>query len=168
MSWTIADHRIGKSLTGAALVLALGLGACSNGQYAYGPKQTVGALGGGALGGFLGSQIGSGKGQLAATGAGVLLGALVGGAIGGELDDADRRYAQGAQHQASAAPIGETIAWNNPDSGNYGTVTPTREGTGNRGQYCREYQTTIYVGGEAENGYGVACRQPDGSWEIVQ
>ena len=35
------------------------------------------------------------------------------------------------------------------------------------GQYCREYQQTITVGGKTEQGYGRACRQPDGSWRIV-
>ncbi len=34
-------------------------------------------------------------------------------------------------------------------------------------RYCREYQKTVYVGGEAQPAYGQACYQPDGSWEIV-
>ncbi|MEE8203551.1 MAG: hypothetical protein V3R74_07315, partial [Alphaproteobacteria bacterium] len=33
---------------------------------------------------------------------------------------------------------------------------------------CREYQTTVNVGGQVEQAYGTACRQPDGSWQIVQ
>ncbi len=33
-------------------------------------------------------------------------------------------------------------------------------------EYCREYQKTIYVGGKAVEGYGTACRQEDGAWEI--
>ena len=35
------------------------------------------------------------------------------------------------------------------------------------GEYCREYTKTISVGGRAAQGYGTACRQPDGAWEIV-
>ncbi|MDQ2102275.1 hypothetical protein [Azospirillum isscasi] len=35
------------------------------------------------------------------------------------------------------------------------------------GQLCREYQTTIMVGGVAQPGYGTACRQADGSWRVV-
>ncbi|NYZ16411.1 hypothetical protein HL658_28040 [Azospirillum sp. RWY-5-1] len=35
------------------------------------------------------------------------------------------------------------------------------------GQYCREYQSTIRVGGVARPGYGTACQQPDGTWRIV-
>jgi hypothetical protein len=33
--------------------------------------------------------------------------------------------------------------------------------------YCREYTGTIYVGGRAQQGYGTACLQPDGSWQVV-
>ncbi len=36
------------------------------------------------------------------------------------------------------------------------------------GEYCREYQKTIRVGGGIESGYGTACMQPDGSWMIVE
>lgn len=32
---------------------------------------------------------------------------------------------------------------------------------------CREYTKTISIGGRLEVGYGRACRQPDGAWEIV-
>ncbi len=152
----------------AATALAIMVSGCAgqDGYGGYGNKQLVGGLGGAALGGLLGAQFGSGKGQLAATGAGVLVGALVGSEIGRSMDDVDRIKAANAGYQAHSAPVGETIAWNNPDSGNYGSVTPIREGTGSSGQYCREYQQTIVVGGRVEEGYGVACRQPDGSWEV--
>lgn len=35
------------------------------------------------------------------------------------------------------------------------------------GRYCREYTRTIYVGGRAQEGYGTACMQPDGAWEMM-
>lgn len=35
------------------------------------------------------------------------------------------------------------------------------------GRYCREYQSTMTVGGSSQRGYGTACLQPDGSWRIV-
>lgn len=154
-----------KSVFAAALIAALLAGCAQNGQ--YGTKQTVGALGGAALGGWAGSQIGGGRGQLAATAAGALIGALVGSEIGRTMDEADRRRAQQAYTQATTAPVGETITWQNPNSGNYGSVTPTREGTKTTtGEYCREYQQTVVIGGKTESAYGVACRQPDGSWEV--
>ena len=96
------------------------------------------------------------------------IGGLLGNEIGRSLDRADRAYMYRATERAAAAPVGETITWRNPDSGNYGAVTPTREGVNNRtGAYCREYQTEVIVGGRRQHGYGQACRQPDGSWKII-
>lgn len=148
------------------VMAAFALSGCQTLQN-NGTKQTVGGLTGAVAGGLLGSQVGGGSGRLWATGAGVLLGALVGSEIGSSLDKADVAYAQRAQHQAYAAPVGETVSWRNPDSGNYGTYTPTREGTSSSGRYCREYNQTIYVGGRQESAYGTACRNQDGTWEIV-
>ena len=153
-----------KTVLAAALIALITAACAQNGQ--YGTKQTVGALGGAAAGGLLGAQFGSGKGKLAATAAGVLIGALIGSEIGRSMDDVDRMKAERAYSQASTAPIGQTIAWDNPNTGNSGTVTPIREGTKSNGEYCREFQQTVVIGGEQKDAYGVACRQPDGSWEI--
>ncbi len=132
-----------------------------------GNKQLIGGGSGAVIGGLLGSKIGDGSGQLWATGAGALVGALIGSEIGKSLDRADKQYASQANYQATTAPIGEPITWNNPESGNSGHVVATKDGYSSSGKYCREYQQTIYVGGREESGYGVACQQPDGSWEIV-
>lgn len=148
-------------------VAALAMVGCTNTMRGAGNKQVVGTGLGAVAGGLLGSQVGGGSGRLWATGAGVLLGALAGSEIGASLDNADRAYASQAQSRAYSAPVGESISWNNPNSGNYGTYTPTRDGYSSSGRYCREYQQTIVVGGRTEKGYGTACQQPDGSWEIV-
>ncbi len=149
----------------AVLCIALFSAGCSRDGTVN--KQGVGAVTGGALGGLLGSQFGSGTGQLAATGAGVFVGALIGSEIGRSMDEVDRMQAEQAYGQAQDAPLGETIAWDNPNTGNYGTVTPTKEGTNtSTGAYCREFQQTVVIGGRQEDAYGVACRQPDGAWEI--
>ena len=150
-----------------ALILVFALGACQD-MNNKGGKELLGTLGGAALGGYLGSKVGDGTGQLAATAGGALLGGLMGGNIGRSLDEVDKMKAQRAHSQAQAAPIGETIAWNNPDSGHSGTVTPTRDGYADNGDYCREFQQTITVSGETQQAYGTACRQPDGSWRIVK
>ncbi|MBI1301876.1 MAG: glycine zipper 2TM domain-containing protein [Alphaproteobacteria bacterium] len=144
----------------------LALSACQTLQNS-GNKELIGGGSGAVLGGLLGSQIGSGSGRLWATGAGVLVGALVGSEIGKSLDRADRQYISQANYEAQSAPIGEPISWNNPESGNSGSVVPTRDGYSASGRYCREYQQTIYVGGREESAYGTACQQPDGSWEIM-
>jgi len=33
--------------------------------------------------------------------------------------------------------------------------------------YCREYTRTVYIGARAQEAYGTACLQSDGSWMIV-
>lgn len=132
-------------------------------------KSLFGTLGGAALGGFLGSKIGSGKGQLAATGAGVLLGGFLGREIGKSLDSADRAAMAQSQYQAlEYTPSNQAVAWRNPDSGHTGTVVPKPAYQTQSGQYCREFTQTVTVGGRTEQAYGTACRQPDGSWKIVE
>ena len=146
---------------GIALV---GLSACqTNG---YGVRQTVGFLGGGAAGAWAGSQIGDGQGQLIATGAGAVIGALVGSEIGRGLDEVSRmRQQQTAQAALENYRSGQTARWANPDQGARGTVTPMRTYQSS-GTHCREYRTSIEIGGQVETGIGTACRQPDGSWRL--
>lgn len=155
-----------KTVLTLALISTAALGACES-MNGAGNKQLLGGGTGAVLGGLAGSQIGGGSGRLWATGAGVLLGALAGSEIGSSLDKADVAYAQSANNRAYSAPVGETIRWNNPDTGNYGTVTPTRSGQDSSGRVCREYQQTISVGGKQQSGYGQACQQSDGSWKII-
>lgn len=133
-----------------------------------GNKETISAIAGAALGGLLGAQFGSGKGQLATTGLGVLLGALAGSELGRSLDDVDRMKADRASTIAHTSPIGQGINWNNPDTGNRGTVTAVRDGTSADGLYCREFQQTITVDSKTQTGTGVACRRNDGTWRIVE
>lgn len=149
--------------TGAvvALLLVAGCDAQNN------PKATGGAVLGGLGGALLGSMIGGGTGKLVAVGVGTLAGAMIGQSVGKSLDAADRAQIDRAEKTATTAPIGQTIAWNNPQSGNSGTITPVRDGNHRDGRYCREFQQTIEVGGKLEKGYGTACRQPDGSWQIM-
>ena len=117
---------------------------------------------------MIGSQIGGGSGQLVAVGAGVLLGGLLGSEVGRSLDKADQAYAAQTYNQTlENAPVGQTNTWVNPDSGNEGSYTPVKTYQADSGQYCREFQQTVTVGGETESAYGTACRQPDGTWQIV-
>lgn len=143
-------------------VIGLGLTACQD----AGTKQGVGSVLGGVGGAVAGAQFGSGKGQLAATAAGALLGALLGSEVGKSLDRADQAaMAQTTNRTLESAPTGQAASWRNPDSGNSGTVTPTRTYQRSGGEYCREYTQTVRVGGKTEEAYGTACRQPDGTWK---
>jgi surface antigen len=144
------------AIVGLPLVLA--------GCQSTGPKQSIGGIGGAVAGGLLGSQIGSGEGRLVATGVGAALGALLGSSIGAQLDEADQQRVYYAQTQAlETQPSGSRVEWRNPDSGNYGYVTPGPAYQVNN-RNCRDYTHTIYVDGRAETARGTACRQPDGTW----
>lgn len=145
-------------------IASLTLSACAGNG---GQKEQWGTAIGGILGGVAGAQFGDGKGQLAATAIGAMLGTVLGSEVGKSLDKADMAYADRAFDNAHSAPVGETIAWNNPESGNSGTYKPVRDGYTNMGEYCREYQQTILVDGQQEIAYGTACQQADGSWQII-
>ena len=81
------------------------------------------------------------------------------------LTVAQQRAHEQAQIDATTAPVGSTIVWN--DANAAGSVSVLRDGRSSDGQYCREYQQTVTVGGRSEQAYGTACMQPDGSWRIV-
>jgi len=49
------------------------------------------------------------------------------------------------------------------DSGSIATVAPA----GQPQQNCREYSFPIRIGGVEQQGYGQACQQADGTWQIV-
>jgi surface antigen len=144
-------------------LISLLITGCAN----MGDKQVLGGAIGAAGGGLLGSQIGGGSGQLAAVAAGTLLGALIGGSVGQSMDELDRLKAAQAYQTAYQAPLGEQINWNNNQSGHYGSVTPVRDGYTSTGLYCREFSQEIYIGGRSDQAYGTACREPNGSWRIV-
>lgn len=131
-----------------------------------GSKEGTGALLGATAGAVLGSNVGQGKGNVVAIAIGTLAGALFGQEIGRSLDRADRiAMGQNAQYSLEHTRSNETTHWNNPDSGNSGSMTPIRTYQ-QAGQYCREYRQEVMVAGKKQNAYGTACRQPDGSWII--
>ncbi|MFO0110183.1 MAG: RT0821/Lpp0805 family surface protein [Alphaproteobacteria bacterium] len=132
-------------------------------------KADVGTLAGAGLGAWAGSNVGSGAGRTAAIAVGALAGAGIGRELGASLDRADMAYFNRAQQQAlETSQPGQTLPWSNQQSGNSGTFTPSNYYQTAEGTYCREFQQTITVGGKTEKAFGRACRQPDGSWQIVQ
>lgn len=124
----------------------------------------MGKVLGGIAGAAAGSQIGKGKGQMVAVIGGTVAGLLIGGSIGRQMDAADQNCVGQALEQGTA---GQPITWNNPDTGGAYQVTPGQAATDGQGRYCREYTASANVGG-AQRVFGRACRQPDGSWQIVQ
>ena len=152
------------------LIFIIGTGnvhaECNNGQ--TGGGEVMGTLLGAAIGGLIGSQIGSGSGNKIAIGAGVLAGGMFGNRIGSQLDCQDQAYhVDTTQNALEYQPTGQTSTWSNPDSGHSGAVTPTKTYTVNDGTPCREFTQTINVDGQAEEVRATACRQEDGTWQMM-
>ena len=148
------------------LAMSLILPGCAD-MSGVGPKQGIGTLGGAAAGGLAGAQIGKGKGQLAMTALGALLGAFAGSSVGSSLDRADELYADRALQRVGSVRTGQRVAWRNTETGNSGVLVPTTAARRTSAGVCREYQQTITVGGRTQQGFGTACQQSDGSWQIV-
>jgi surface antigen len=132
-------------------------------------KTNVGTLGGAVAGGLIGSRFGRGQGQVAGVALGAMLGAFAGRAVGSMMDKQDLMYHKQTQQLAlESNKAGVTSSWHNPDTGLSGTTTPLRTYQAETGRYCREYSQTVKIGDKIEEAYGKACRQPDGSWQIIQ
>ena len=130
-------------------------------------KATTGA----ALGALTGTALAYGLGKDSSKKnlwliAGAAAGGLIGNNIGAKLDERDRLLlGKTFQNTMETAPNNQVGGWNNPNSGNSGTVSPTQTIVAGN-SVCREFTTTINIGGELTQGYGTACRQADGSWKI--
>ncbi len=127
------------------------------------PNRDVGIATGAVVGGVLGNQIGKGSGRRWATGLGMIAGAIIGGNIGARMDQQDRMYSQQALESYSD---NSPKSWTNPNTGSSYTVTPNNTYETASGP-CREYTTEAIIGGKPETVYGKACRQADGSWQVV-
>jgi len=155
-----------KPLAAAFISLALLAGCATDMQNS--PGETMGGVLGAVGGAVLGAQVGGGKGRLASVAVGTLAGAWLGSSIGKSMDDTSRLKAQRAtQETLEYNKTGTTSTWSNPDSGYKGTVTPTRTYQTASQQACREYKTTVTIDGRTEEAVGTACREPDGTWRIV-
>ncbi len=127
-----------------------------------GPKERAGTLGGGAGGSTVARVAGASAPGIIG---GALAGRLVGGSVGKSLDKRDEELALKAAEQSfERAAVGEPTAWRNPESGNSGSVTSTREFENDLGERCREYREVVTTGGQQQVVTGIACRGADGRW----
>jgi len=124
---------------------------CTNGA------AITGTVIGGVAGGLIGSQFGHHHRHVVPVVGGTLIGALIGGEIGAANETC------AAQALEYGAPNTQVV-WTS--GGNNYVVEPVKTYQEN-GQYCREYQTKVQIGGQVQEGYGTACRQPDGSWKEI-
>jgi surface antigen len=130
-------------------------------------RDAVGAALGGLVGAAVGSSVTRGRDRTVGIIGGGVIGALVGASLGRAMDQTDQVCVGEALEHANN---GERIVWaSNAPNGtqNRYEVVPTETYQTSDGRYCREYQTTVVIGGQTERAYGTACRQPDGQWEKV-
>ena len=93
-----------------------------------------------------------------------MAGLFPGSGIGASLD---KLYAARTRQAAlETRPSGVPLRLRNPETGNAGTITPTRTYRSTHGINCREYQFTVTAGGRTGQAHGSACRQPDGSRRV--
>lgn len=136
-------------------------------SYGYGHRYSacnsdaVGAAIGAVLGGVIGADQGRGAGPVVG---GALIGAVLGGVLGSLIDSSNQACVGDVLEYM---PANQPVYWQDPHNGYGYEVTPLRTYEPQPGQYCREYQTVVTIGGRAEQAYGYACRQPDGSWQTV-
>ncbi len=155
-----------KPIAAAFMSLALLSGCSSDMQNS--PNETMGKILGAVGGGLLGAQVGSGKGRMIAVGLGAVAGSWLGGSLGSSMDKTDRmKAAEVTQDSLEYKSSGTTSSWSNPESGHSGSVTPTRTYQTADQQPCREYTSTVNIDGQTEEAVGTACREPDGTWRII-
>ena len=88
--------------------------------------------------------------------------------LGRALDDLDRLKAKQAQRDSlENNKDGVSSTWTNPNTGNSGKITPKRTEQIASGEFCREYEHEINVADKMETVKGTACRQPDGTWRVI-
>jgi len=155
-----------KGISILIVLISFIFSACASNTWEENQKAIIGGAGGAAAGGLIASAFNA---NTAGVLGGAILGGLIGSAVGNRMDVADRREANRTTHRAlETAPSGTTTTWRNPDNGHSGTITPVSTYQAANGQYCREYRETIDIDGQRQQAHGTACREPDGSWRIVQ
>ncbi len=83
-----------------------------------------------------------------------------------DLTERQVRAQEDAMIAATSAPLNDPIAWN--DGASAGSVTPLCDGQTTDGRTCREFRQEIVVDGKRQRAFGTTCREPDGSWQMIE
>lgn len=152
-------------------IFGLGLSACAEQSLSTMSREDKiawGTISGAAIGGAAGYSLIGGSNALLIGGG---LGALAGGAAGYHLTERLTRYDREAIHTATYRsltedPVGGRTAWENPQSGNSGEISPTRTYMANDGRLCREFSSVALIDGERLESMRTACRTARGDWIV--
>jgi len=128
----------------------------------------AGVIAGALIGGLLGNAIGQGGGRTGATVAGVIVGGAVGAALTSNLDCEDRSYAYKSYYDGfNSGRPGSRYEWRNPRNDHRGEFRVDDYYNDPEGFRCANFSQTIYISGRPQETRGRACRQPDGTWAVV-
>ena len=153
-----------------ATAAVVSLGACTTDGI------SPGMAGGALVGGGVGAAVGCRHGGVIGCAAGTVIGALGGGFIGDSLTQPQQQQPQVVYQGAPppqpvvvvqqpqpqvvyVAPVGQPLVFNP-------AIVVIREGW-DRGNFFREYERDVVIGGRVERVFGVAHRQRDGGWKTV-
>jgi surface antigen len=129
----------------------------------------AGVLIGALIGGLLGNAAGNDGGRSGSTFAGVIIGGAIGAAMTKDLDCEDRSYAYRSYYNGfNSGRPGARYSWNNPRTNHRGDVVVGNYYNDRAGFRCTTFTQTIYIQGRPQVARGRACRQPDGSWAVVE
>lgn len=101
-----------------------------------------------------------------ATGASISGGGLIGGEFGKALSASDRQIALNAEYKSlEYGKAGEVVDWVGSGTlmGKVKAAQPYRVGS----QDCRQYSHEIVMDGAPKVARGTACRNNDGSWNLL-
>lgn len=129
----------------------------------------AGVIIGAIIGGLLGNQVAKdSNNRSAATAAGIILGGALGAAMTKDLDCNDRSYAYKTYYNGlNSGRPGARYSWRNPSNNHRGDFVVGRYYNDPDNFRCADFTQTIYIDGRPREARGVACRQPDGTWAIV-
>ena len=149
-----------------------------NHTYAYGDDtyyqqcrngpDPAGVIIGGLIGGLVGNSITHGSGRFPGTLGGVVVGGAIGAALTNKMDCEDRSYAYKTYYDGfNSGRTQSDYEWRNDHSGHSGRFRVDNYYTDPDGFRCASYRQSVTVDGDVRDTRGHACRQPDGSWAII-
>ena len=156
------------------IIMALSIAGCANENMSR--EELLGTAAGAAAGGFIGYSIGGfglGVGSDSVVNS---LFATVGTAAGGYAGYHTTRALMGsdlAEYKRTAvkglaqANDGQVLDWKNNETGNSGIFRTVGSFRMNDGRLCRQYRTTVSYDKNVRSGVGIACRQPNGHWQVI-
>ncbi len=139
------------------MIISFTLASCNKAQLG----STIGGLGGAAVGG----QIGNKHDRLRNAIIGAFAGTVIGYIVGNEMDKYDK---QQLNQTFETSPSHKKVTWVNPDNNNRYEVTPEPAYTGDNGRPCRDAYIEAVIDREYKQVKTTACRNNDGTWEIIK